>query len=133
MHQVNTTFSQAMNAGMMITKLKAELLGYSMVWIDPQAMINVQRFGNIAKQHPIQHLQQSDTFQVQLHDCINMFACKHVYNLYILEGCQPQEDSQQTSSSQENVSPISATSHVHTIEENAKILISKGDSPSQCS
>ena len=63
-----------------------------------------------------------DTFQVQLHDDINIFGGEQVDNLYVLEGHQPQEDSQQTSSSQDNVSPISVTSHVQTIEENAKFL-----------
>ena len=52
-HQVNTTISLAMNAGMMMTNLKAELPSYGMVWFDPQAMTNVLSFGNIAKQYPI--------------------------------------------------------------------------------
>ena len=125
MHQVNTTLSLAMNAGMMMTNLKAELPSYSTVWFDPQAMTNVLSFGNIAKQYPIQYLQKSDTFQVQLGDCINTFGHKHVANLYVLEGSQPQEESQQTSSSQENVSQVPATSHVQTIEENAKFLTPK--------
>ena len=64
-HQVNTALSLATNAGMMTTNLKAELPGYSTVWFDPQAMTNVLSFGNIAKQYPIQYLQESDTFQVQ--------------------------------------------------------------------
>ena len=51
--QVNTTLSLAMNAGMMMTNLKAELPGYGMVWFDPQAMTNVLSFSNIAKQYPI--------------------------------------------------------------------------------
>ena len=88
-------------------------------------MTNVLSFSNIAKQYPIQYLQESDTFQVQLCDHINIFGSKQGENLYVLEGHQPQEDSQQTSSSQENVSPISATSHVQTIEENAKSLTPK--------
>ena len=71
---------------MMMTNLKAELPGYGMVLFDPQAMTNVLSFGNIAKQHPIQYLQESDTFQVQLHDHINIFGHKQVGNLYILEG-----------------------------------------------
>ena len=53
MHQVNTTLSLAMNAGLMTTNLKAELPGYGMVWFDTQAMTNVLSFGNIAKQFPI--------------------------------------------------------------------------------
>ena len=52
-HQVNTTLYQAMNAGTMMTNLKAELPGYSTVWFDPQAMTNVLSFGTIAKQYPI--------------------------------------------------------------------------------
>ena len=124
-HQVNTTLSLAMNAGMMMTNLKAELPGYSMVWFDPQAMTNVLSFGNTAKQNPIQYLQESDTFQVQLHDHINIFGREQVDNLYVLEGHQPQEECQLTSSPQENVSPISVTSHVQTIEENAKFLTPK--------
>ena len=52
-HQVNTTLSLAMNAGMMMTNLKAELPSYGMVWFDPQAMTNVLSFGNIVKQYPI--------------------------------------------------------------------------------
>ena len=53
MHQVNTTLSLAMNAGVMTTNLKAELPGYSTVWFDPQAMTNVLSFDNIAKQYPV--------------------------------------------------------------------------------
>ena len=49
MHQVNPRLSLAMNAGMMMTNLKAEFPSYSMVWFDPQAMTNVLSFGNIAK------------------------------------------------------------------------------------
>ena len=74
MHQVNTTLSLATNAGMMMTNLKAELPSYDTVWFDPQAMTNVLSFGNIAKQYPVQYLQESDTFQVQLHDHINIFG-----------------------------------------------------------
>ena len=48
-HQVNTILSLAMNAGVMMTNLKAELPGYGTVWFDPQAMTNVLSFGNIAK------------------------------------------------------------------------------------
>ena len=125
MHQVNTTLSHATNAGMMMTNLKAELPGNGMVWFDPQAMTNVLRFGNIAKQYPIQYLQESDTFQVQLCDHINIFSYKQVDNLYVLEGHQPQEESQPASSPPENVSPISATSHVQPIEENTKFLTPK--------
>ena len=46
-------------------------------------------FGNIAKQYLIQYLQESDTFQVQLSDHTNIFGCKQVDNLYVLEGNQP--------------------------------------------
>ena len=88
-HQVNTTLSLAMNGGMMTPNLKAELPGYSTVWLDPQAMTNVLSFCNIAKQYPIQILQELDTFQVQLSNCINIFGCKQVDNPYILEGHQP--------------------------------------------
>ena len=58
--------SLATNTGVMMTNLQAELPGYSTVWFDPQAMTNVLSFSNIAKQYPIQYLQESDTFQVQL-------------------------------------------------------------------
>ena len=88
-HQVNTTLSLVMNAGMMMTNLKAELPSYGTVWFNPQAMTNVLSFGNIAKQYPIQYLQESDTFQVQLHSHINIFGCEQVDNLYVLEGNQP--------------------------------------------
>ena len=91
MHQVNTTLSLAMNAGMMMMNLKAELPGYGMVWFHPQAMTNVLSFGNIAKQYPIRYLQELDTFQVQLHNHINIFGHEQVDNLYVLEGHQPQE------------------------------------------
>ena len=56
---------------------------------------------------------------------MNIFGHEQGDNLYVLEGHQPQEDCQLTSSSQENVSPISVTSHVKTIEENAKFLTPK--------
>ena len=72
-----------------MTNLKAELPGYGTVWFDPQAMTNVLSFGNIAKQQPIQYLQESDTFQVQLSDCINIIGHKQLDNPYILEGNQP--------------------------------------------
>ena len=62
MHQVNTTLSLTMNAGMMMTNLKAELPSYGTVWFDPQPMTNVLSFGNIAKQYPIQYLQKLDIF-----------------------------------------------------------------------
>ena len=62
--QVNTTLSLVINAGTMMTNLKAELPGKGTVWFDPQAMTNVLSFGNIAKQYPIQYLQELDTFQV---------------------------------------------------------------------
>ena len=52
-HRVNTTLSLAMNAGVMMTNLKAELPGYGTVWFVPQAMTNVLCFGNITKQYPI--------------------------------------------------------------------------------
>ena len=51
-------------------------------------MTNVMSFGNIAKQYPIQYLQESDMFQVQLHDNIYIFGCEQVDNLYVLEGNQ---------------------------------------------
>ena len=51
------------------------------VWVDPQAMTNVLGFGNIAKQYPVQYLQESDTFQVQLHNHNNIFGCEQVDNL----------------------------------------------------
>ena len=95
------------------------------MWFDPQAMTNVLSFGNIAKQYPIQYLQESDTFQVQLSDCINIFGNEKVDNLYILEGNQPQEESPKPPSSQEKVSQVQVTSHVQTIEENAKFLTPK--------
>ena len=88
-HKVNTTLSLAVNAGMMMTSLKAELPGYGTVWFDPQAMTNVLSFGNIAKQYPIQYLQELDTFQIQLSNHINIFGHKQVDNLYVLEGNQP--------------------------------------------
>ena len=100
------------NAEVMMTNLKAELPGYSAVWFDPQAMTNVLSFSNIAKQYPIQYLQESDTFQVQLTDQINIFGHEQVHNLYILEGNQPQEESPKPPSPQENVSQVQATSHV---------------------
>ena len=42
-----------------------------------------------------------------------------------MEGNQPQEGSQQTSSSQENISQVPATLHAQTIEENTKFLTPK--------
>ena len=45
--------SLAMNAGVMMTNLMAELPGYGTVWFDPQAMANAPSFGNIAKKYPI--------------------------------------------------------------------------------
>ena len=50
----------------MTANLKAELPGYGTVWFDPQSMTNALSFGNIAKQYPLQYLQESDTFEVQL-------------------------------------------------------------------
>ena len=79
-----------------MTNLKAKLPGYGTVWFDPQAMTNMLSFGNIAKQYPSQYLQELDTFQVQLHDCINIFGHEQVGNLYILEGHQPQGESPKT-------------------------------------
>ena len=52
-------------------------------------MMNVLSFGNIATQYPVQYLQESDTFQVQLSNQINIFGSEPVDNLYILEGTQP--------------------------------------------
>ena len=66
-----------------------------------------------------------DTFQVQLSDHINIFGHKQVDNLYILEGNQPQERSQKTPLSQESVSQVQVTSHVQTIDDNAKFLTPK--------
>ena len=88
-HIVNTTLSLTMNAGEMTTNLKAQLPGYGTVWFDPQAMTNELSCGNIAKQYPIQYLQESDTFQVQLSNCITIFGHEQVDNLYVLEGNQP--------------------------------------------
>ena len=42
-----------MNAGVMMTNLKAELPGYGTIWFDPQDMTSVLSFVNIAKQYPI--------------------------------------------------------------------------------
>ena len=78
-----------MNAGMMTTNLKEELSGYGMVWFDPQAMTNLLSFGNIAIQYPIQYLQELDTFQLQLCNCVNIFASKKGDDLYVLDGHQP--------------------------------------------
>ena len=89
MHQVNTMLFLATNAGAMTTNLKTELPGYGTVWFDPQAMTNVLSFTNIAKQYPVQYLQESDTFQVEVSDQINNFGCEQVDNLYVLEGNQP--------------------------------------------
>ena len=44
MHQVNTTLSLVMNAGMMMTILKVELPSYGTVWFDTQVMTNVLSF-----------------------------------------------------------------------------------------
>ena len=80
MNQVNTTLSLATNAEMMMTNLKAELPSYITVWFDPQDMRNVLSFGNIATQYPIRYLQESDRFQVQLCDHINIFGHEQVDN-----------------------------------------------------
>ena len=90
-HQVNTMLSLVKNAGMMTTNLRAELPGYGTVWFNPQAMTNVLGLGNIAKQYLIQYLQESDTFEVQLSNHINIFGHKQVDNLYVLEG-NPKKD-----------------------------------------
>ena len=82
-NQVTTMLSLATNTGVMMINLKAELPGYGTIWFDPQAMTNVLSFGNIAKQYPVQYLQQSDTFQVQLIDQISSFGHEQVKNLYI--------------------------------------------------
>ena len=107
------------NAGVMATNLKAESPGYGTVWFDPQAMTNVLSFGNIAKQYPIRYLQELDTFQVRLSDHINIFGCKQVDNLYVLGGDQPQEECQKNSF----IPSSKVTSHVQTIEENAKFSL----------
>ena len=88
-HQVNTTLSLATNAGTVMTNLQAELPSYGTVSFDIQAITNVLSFGNIAKKYPIQYLQESDTFQVQLYNHVNIFGCKQGDNLYVLEGHQP--------------------------------------------
>ena len=67
-----------------MTNLKEELTGYSTIWFDPQAMTNVLRFSNIAKQYPVQYLQPSDTFHVPLSNWINIFSHEQVDNLYVL-------------------------------------------------
>ena len=117
--------SLAANAGVMTTNLKEELPGYGTVWFDPQAMTNVLSFSNIAKQYPVQYLQELDTFQVQSSDCINIYGHKQVDNLYVLEGNQPREESPKPPSPQENISQVQVTSHVQTIKENAKFLTPK--------
>ena len=88
-YQVDTTLSLATNPGTMTTNLKTELPGYGIIWFDPQAMTNVLSFGTIAKQYPIRYLQESDTFQVQLHNHVNIFSCEQGDNLCVLEGHQP--------------------------------------------
>ena len=45
--------------------------------------------------------------------------------LYILEGNQPQEESPKSPLYQEDVSQVQVTSHVQTIEDNAKFLTPK--------
>ena len=52
-------------------------------------MTNVLSLGNIAKQYPIQYLQESDTFQVQLHNHVNIFSHEQGDTLYVLERHQP--------------------------------------------
>ena len=56
---------------------------------------------------------------------MNILGCEQVDNLYVLEGNQPQEESPMPPSPQENVSQVQVTSHVQTIEENAKFLTLK--------
>ena len=41
-HQFNNTLSLAMNVGMMMTSLKAELPGYGTVWFDPKPLFECQ-------------------------------------------------------------------------------------------
>ena len=53
-----------------MTNLKAESHSYGTVWFDPQAIDPYK----------------SDTFQVQLHNHINIFGCEQVDNLYVLDG-----------------------------------------------
>ena len=53
------------------------------------------------------------------------FDCELVDDLYILEGNQPQEESSEPTSPQENISQVQVTSHVQTIEENTKFLTPK--------
>ena len=64
-----------------MTNLKAELPGYGTVWFDPQAMTNVLSFSNIAKQYPIQYLQEFDTFQVQLSNRLIIYMFWKALNL----------------------------------------------------
>ena len=52
-------------------------------------MTNVLSFGNIAKHYPILYLQELDTFQIQLHDHVNIFSHEQGDNLYVLKGHQP--------------------------------------------
>ena len=72
------------NAGVMATNMKADFLGYGTVWFNPQAMTNVLSFGNIAKWYPVLYPQQSDSFQVQFSNWINIFSQEKVNNLYVL-------------------------------------------------
>ena len=88
-------------------------------------MTIVQSFGNLAKRYPIRYLQQSDTFQVQLSDQIHVFGDEQISNLYALRGSQPIEGTTKTPSTQQNVPQGYVTSHVQTIEENAKIVTPK--------
>ena len=53
--------------------------------LTPQAMTKVLSFGNRAKQYPVQYLQESDMFPVQLSNQINISGYEQVDNLYVLE------------------------------------------------
>ena len=80
------------NAGMMTTNLKAKFSSYGTVWFDPQAMTNVLSFGNIAKQYPIGYLQESDTFQVQLHNHINIFGMNRLITCMFWKEINPERN-----------------------------------------
>ena len=81
-----------MNAAMMTTNLKAELPGYGTVWFDPQAMTIVLSFDNIAKQYPIQYLQESDTFQLH-YTTVSIFLAVSRLTTYMLwKEINPEKD-----------------------------------------
>ena len=128
MHQVNTRLSLATNAQMMITNLKAELPGYGTVWFDPQSMTNVLSFGNIAKQYPIQYLQESDTFQVQLHDCVDMN--KVIYFMSWKDN-NP-ERILNRHPHPKRMSPPYQQHHMSKLLKRTPSFSPQGDSPSQC-